>query len=59
MLNILKRLFSCFGSTVRVDGTLSNDDGDVNENFKEAISLDWAKKTSLHVHHAFLYIALT
>ena len=39
--------------------TLSNDDGDVNENFKKAIGLDWPKKeTNLHVHHAFLYIAL-
>ena len=36
---------------------LSNDDGDVNENGKKAIGLDW-KTTTLHVHHAFLNISL-
>ena len=35
--------------------SLSNDDGDGNENFKKAIGL-LSKTTSLHVHHAFLYI---
>ena len=37
--------------------SLSNDDGDVNENGKKAKSLDW-QTTTLHVHHAFLYISL-
>ena len=36
---------------------LSNDDGDVNENGKKAIGLDW-KTTTLLVHHAFLNISL-
>ena len=34
----------------RLTSPLSNDDGDVNENGKAAITL--------HVHHAFLYISL-
>ena len=38
-------------------GSLSNDDGDVNENGKKTIGLDW-QTTTLHVHHAFLYISL-
>ena len=38
-------------------GSLSNDDGDVNKNGKKAIGLDW-KTTTLHLHHAFLYISL-
>ena len=38
-------------------GSLSNDDGDVNENGKNAIGLI-SKTTTLHVHHAFLYISL-
>ena len=39
-------------------GSLSNDDGDVNENGKKAIDLDW-QTTTLHVHHAFLYFSLS
>ena len=35
----------------------SNDDGDSNENVKTAIGL-LSKTTSLHVHHASLYISL-
>ena len=38
-------------------GSLSNDDGDGNENGKKAIGLI-SKTTTLHVHHAFLYISL-
>ena len=38
-------------------GSLSNDDGDVNENGRNAIGLI-SKTTTLHVHHAFLYISL-
>ena len=38
-------------------GSLSNDDDDVNENGKNAIGLI-SKTTTLHVHHAFLYISL-
>ena len=37
--------------------SFSNDDGDGNENVKKAIGL-LSKTTSLHVHHAFLYISL-
>ena len=38
-------------------GSFSNDDGDGNENVKKAIGL-LSKTTSLHVHHAFLYVSL-
>ena len=42
-------------------GSFSNDDGggngNGNENVKKAIGL-LSKTTSLHVHHAFLYISL-
>ena len=38
-------------------GSFSNDDGDGNENVKTAMGL-LSKTTSLHVHHAFLYISL-
>ena len=38
-------------------GSFSNDDGDGNENVKEAVGL-LSKTTSLHVHHAFLCITL-
>ena len=38
-------------------GSLGNDDGEVNENGKEGMDLI-SKTTTLHVHHAFLYISL-
>ena len=38
-------------------GSFNNDDGDGNEKVKKAIGL-LSKTTSLHVHHAFLYISL-
>ena len=34
-------------------GSLSNDDGDVNENGKKAKGFRIGKTTALHVHHAF------
>ena len=38
-------------------GSFSNDDGDGIEDVKKAIGL-LRKTTTLHVHHAFLYISL-
>ena len=38
-------------------GSFSNDDGDGNQDVKKAIGL-LRKTTTLHVHHAFLYISL-
>ena len=38
-------------------GSFSNDDGDGNEDVKKGIGL-LRKTTTLHVHHAFLYISL-
>ena len=38
-------------------GSFSNDDCDGNEDVKKAIGL-LCKTTTLHVHHAFLYISL-
>ena len=40
-----------------LSGSVSNDDGDGNENGKKAIGL-LNKTTTLHVHHPFLYISL-
>ena len=42
---------------VVVIAALRNYDSDVNENVKRAIGL-MSKTTTLHVHHAFLYISL-
>ena len=39
-----------------VVGSFSNDDGDGNQDVKKAIGL-LRKTTTLHVHHAFLYIS--
>ena len=41
-------------------GSLRNDDGDGNENGKKAIGLIKKKTTTttLHLHHALLYISL-
>ena len=38
-------------------GSFSNDDGDGNQDVKKAIGL-LRKTTTLHLHHAFLYISL-
>ena len=38
-------------------GSFSNDDDDGSENVKKTIGL-LSKTTTLHVHHAFLYISL-
>ena len=38
-------------------GSFSNDDGDGSQDVKKAIGL-LRKTTTLHVHHAFLYISL-
>ena len=40
-----------------VIGSFSNDDGDGKEDVKTAIGL-LSKTTTLHVHHAFLFISL-
>ena len=40
----------------RAIGSFSNDDGDGNQDVKKAIGL-LRKTTTLHVHHAFLYIS--
>ena len=38
-------------------GSLSNDDGDVNENSKNALKGFISKTTTLDLHHVFLYIS--
>ena len=38
-------------------GNFSNDDGDGNQDVKKAIG-SLRKTTTLHMHHAFLYISL-
>ena len=42
---------------MKIIGSLSNDDGNSNENGKKAIGLI-SKTTTLLVQHAFLYISL-
>ena len=46
-----------FFPVLKLVGTLRNHDHDGNGNFKKAIGL-MSKTTTLHVHHAFLYISL-
>ena len=43
---------------IKLIGSFSNDDGDGNENVKTAIGF-LGKTTTLHAHHAFLYISLS
>ena len=53
-------LLLCFTVLVAVavaKGSSSNDDGDIDENGKKAMG-SISKTTTLHVHHAFLYISL-
>ena len=38
-------------------GSLSNSDGNGNENCKKAMGIYLAKQKLLHVHHPFLYIS--
>ena len=45
------------GNDLVLNRELSNDDGDGKEDVKKAIGL-LRKTTTLHVHHAFLYISL-
>ena len=47
-----------WGCVIQLLGSISNDDGDGNENGNKAIGLNSGKTTTLHVHHAFLYISL-
>ena len=59
-VNILKRLFSFFGNTVRVDRDLKQRRRRRQRELQKRNRLRLAKKKkpNLHVHHAFLYIAL-
>ena len=45
-----------FGCKYKIIGSFSNDDSDGNQDVKKAIAL-LRKTTTLHVHHAFLYIS--
>jgi len=47
----------CRADAAKLIWTLRNYDGDGKENVKKAIGL-MSKTTTLHVHHAFLYISL-
>ena len=49
--------WTVFGTPSIIIGSFSNDDGDVKDNGQKVIGLDW-QTTTLHVHHAFLYIFL-
>ena len=52
-----KQAFSRRSRVAMAKGSFSNDDGDVNQDVKKAVGL-LRKTTTLHVHHAFLYISL-
>ena len=53
-----KHVLLCLkGACEVIIGSFSNDDGDGDEDVKKAIGL-LRKTTTLHVHHAFLYISL-
>ena len=49
--------YCLFASARKAVGSFSNDDGDGNQDVKKAMGL-LRKTTTLHVHHAFLYISL-
>ena len=55
--NELFRLYVSF-FIMLIIRSLRDKHGDGNENGKKAIGLDKRKTTTLHVHHAFLYISL-
>ena len=57
-MNLLQvRLFNV--APDKLIGSLSNGDGNGNENCKKAIGLNLFSKTkTLHVHHPFLYISV-
>ena len=57
MVHFATRLTQTHVARWKVIGTLRNYDGDGNGNLKTAIRL-MSKMTTLHVHHAFLYIFL-
>ena len=50
-------LIASLGRDLSKLGSFSNEDGDGNQDVKKAIGL-LRKTTTLHVHHAFLYISL-
>ena len=54
---VLDSVSVCFSPRAALLGTLRNYDGDGKENVKKGIGLI-RKTTTLHVHHAFLYISL-
>ena len=56
-ISYLSQLWSSHETNRNPIGSFSNDDSDGNENVKTEIGL-LSKTTSLHVHHAFLYISL-
>ena len=57
VLTTVRLLTMWMAVMVLILGSFSNDDGDGKEDVKKAIGL-LRKTTTLHVHHAFLYISL-
>ena len=54
---IMIMMMTLLMTMMTIIGTLRNCDGDGKENVNKAIGL-MSKTTTLHVHHAFLYISL-
>ena len=49
------RLTQSVSSVIQILGSLSNDDGDVKENGKKAISLDWQNNDFARASHLFVH----
>ena len=54
---IMIMMMTLLMTMITIIGTLRNCDGDGKENINKAMGL-MSKTTTLHVHHAFLYISL-
>ena len=49
------RLTQSVSGVIQILGSLSNDDGDVKENGKKAISLDWQNNNFARASHLFVH----
>ena len=57
LITMMIMMMTLLMTMMTIIGTLRNCDGDGKENVNKAIGL-MSKTTTLHVHHAFLYISL-
>ena len=57
LITMMIMMITLLMTMMMIIGTLRNCDGDGKENVNKAMGL-MSKTTTLHVHHAFLYISL-